>query len=425
MTIWSMVLREIAYRKLNFLLGLTGISTAIALLVGVLASLEFHAARSEAMASRNEEETRTVVAGLRSDVKKAMHRLGYNAIVLPKDQPLGDWYAEDYATKTMPESWAQRLIGTQELVDRFLPQLRQKLKWPEREWTVLVVGVGREQILDTSVSDALPLTDAIPRGSCILGYELHHALGVRAEQDIAILGRLFRVEQCKEELGTQDDISIWINLAEAQELLEQPGLINEILIVEHFDVWGNLAEVRRRMAAVLPDCQVVEIASETLSRAHARIKVAEEARTAVEQERNKRALLLAERRRVMTKLVPLGFLACTVWIGFLMYLNVRERTPEIGVLRAIGFRAVDVRGLVLAKAGLLGIAGGIAGFALGMAVALLLHVRAQTGSAPGFEIALKQFGLAQTTGFAVCILGSWLPARIAAATDPAEVLHGE
>ena len=30
MSIWSMVLREISYRKLNFLLGLAGISVAVA-----------------------------------------------------------------------------------------------------------------------------------------------------------------------------------------------------------------------------------------------------------------------------------------------------------------------------------------------------------------------------------------------------------
>jgi putative ABC transport system permease protein len=177
------------------------------------------------------------------------------------------------------------------------------------------------------------------------------------------------------------------------------------------------------MAGVLPDCQVVEIASETLSRAHARIKVAAEAQASAEQEREKRALLQAERRSAMRELVPLGFLACTVWIGFLMILNVRERATEIEVLRAIGFRAGDVRTLVLSKACLLGVVGGLAGFALGMTVAILLEGPAQAGWAQGLRIALKQLGLAQGMGLAACVLGSWLPARAAAALDPAEVLH--
>ncbi|HPM85065.1 MAG TPA: ABC transporter permease [Candidatus Anammoximicrobium sp.] len=423
MSIWSMMLHEIAYRKVNFLLGLAGTAAAIALLVGVLTGLQFHVVRSDEIVSRKEEETKAVMIGLRSDLRQAMQRLGYNAIVLPKDQPLGDWYAEDYGAITMPESWAPKLDETRELVDRYQPRLRRKLKWEERQWTILVVGVGPERVLDTSVGEAAPLADSIPRGSCVVGYELHYALGLEPGQEIAVLGRVFRIDKCERELGTKDDISIWIPLADAQQMLNQPGAINEILIVEHLSVWGNLAEVRRRMAAVLPDCQVVEIASETMSRTHARIKVAEEAQAAVEEEREKRALLQAERRNAMTKLVPLGFLACAVWIGLLMYVNVRERAPEIGVLRAIGFRAGDVRTLVFSKACVLGIAGGLAGFALGTAGAMLLEGRVHAVAALGWGIALEQLGLAQAMGIAACVLGSWLPARVAAALDPAEILH--
>lgn len=425
MSLWSMLLREIAYRKLNFLLGWAGISAAIALLVGVLTCLQFHAVRSEDLVSRKEKETKAVMAALRSDLKKSMQRLGYNAIVLPKDQSLGDWYAEDYTATTMPESWAPRLADTSELLDRYLPRLRQKLKWEEKQWTILVVGVGQEHVLETSVSDGTPLTNAIRRGSCIVGYELHHALDLKTGADIAILRRVFHVEKCERELGTKDDISIWMNLADAQELMNKPGAINEILIVEHLSVWGNLAEVRRRMTGVLPDCQVVEIASETMSRTHARIKVAEEAQASVKQEREQRDLLQAERRNAMTQLAPLGFLACAVWIGCLMYLNVRERALEIGVLRAIGFQAADIRVLILSKACLLGVVGGLAGFALGTTVAILLEARAQASTAMALGIALGQFGLAVAMAVAACVIGSWLPARIAVAMDPAEVLHEE
>jgi len=423
MSIWSMMLREIAYRKGNFLLGLAGIAAAVALLVGVLMGLQLHAARSDGLVSRKEEETKAVMVDLRADLKQAMQRLGYNALVLPKDQSLGDWYAEDFGALTMPESWALRLEDAQELIDRYLPRLRRKLKWEERQWTILLVGVGQERVLDTSVAEGAPLTPAIPPDGCVVGYELHHALGLQPGQEITVLGRVFRIDRCEQELGTKDDISLWIPLAAAQQLLDQPGAINEILVVEHLSVWGNLAEVRRRMAAVLPDCQVVEIASETLSRAHARIKVAEEARAAVEQENEKRALLQAERRSAITRLGPLGFLACAVWIGILMYLNVRERAAEIGVLRAIGFRAGDVRTLVLSKAGLLGLAGGLAGFALGTTAAMLLEVRDQAGTAMGWAVALEHLGLAAAMGIAACLLGSWLPARVAAALDPADILH--
>jgi hypothetical protein len=153
------------------------------LLVGILSSLQFHVVRSDELVSRKEAETEAVKATLRSDLKKAMQHLGYNAIVLPKDQSLGDWYAEDFAANTMPESRAAQLAGTRELVDRYLPQLRQKLTWEERQWMILVVGVGRERILDTSVCEGAPLARTIPRGSCVVGYELHNALGLKTGQE--------------------------------------------------------------------------------------------------------------------------------------------------------------------------------------------------------------------------------------------------
>ena len=425
MSIWTMMIREIAYRKVNFVLGLAGVAAAVGLLIGVLTCLELHDARSEGIVAGKEEETKAVMAGLRSDVKKAMQGLGYNAIILPKDQPLGDWYAEDYAAKAMPEPWAARLANTKELVDRYLPRLRRKLKWDEKQWTIIVVGVGEECILDTSVCEDKPLVDAIPSGGCVVGYELHSALGLEAGEEIAVLGELFRVEKCERELGTKDDITIWVNLADAQKLLDKPDLINEIMLVEHLSVSGNATEVRRRMADVLPDCQVVEIASETLARAHARIKVAEEAKATIQRETEKRALLRAERRDVLVRLVPLGSLVCAIWIGFLMYLNVRERAPEIGVLMTLGFRPGGVRTLVLSKAFLLGAVGGLVGFALGTGAVFLLEIRGHASATFQLAAALEYFGLAQAMGIVTCVLGSWVPARAAAAMDPAEVLHEE
>ena len=423
MSIWTMMIREIAHRKVNFLLGLAGVSAAVGLLIGVLTCLELHDARSEEIVTGKEEETRAVLGELRSDVKKAMQGLGYNAVILPKDQPLGDWYAQDYAAKTMPESRASRLADTKGLVDRYLPRLRQKLKWEEKQWTIIVVGLGEERILDTNVCEDKPLVDAVSGGGCVVGYELHSALGLVAGEEIAVLGKRFRVKKCERELGTKDDITIWTNLADAQELLDKPELINEIMLVEHLSVWGNTTEVRRRVADVLPDCQVVEIASETLARAHARIKVAEEAKTTIQRETEKRALLQAERRRVLMRSLPLGSLACATWIGFLMYLNVRDRAPEIGVLMTLGFRSGGVRTLVLSKALLLGGVGGLLGFALGTGAAFLLETGGHASPAIGMVAVLEYFGLALVLGIATCILGSWIPARAAVAMDPAEVLH--
>ena len=81
-----------------------GCCGASGLLVGVLASLDIHALQSEAIVRRHLAKTHSEMEALRAEVSGAMHRLGYNAIILPREQSLSDWYADDYASKMMPES---------------------------------------------------------------------------------------------------------------------------------------------------------------------------------------------------------------------------------------------------------------------------------------------------------------------------------
>jgi len=420
MGIWNMMIREVGRRKLGFALALLGVSAAVASLISALTVLRLHDIETERILAHKEAETEARMRALRADVKKAMARLGYNAIILPRDQPLGDWYAEDYASKTMPESSVEALSKTRGLAERLLPRLRQKVKWREKKWTVIVVGVGRERKLAATVSGARPLVKPLEPGTCAVGYELHSALGLKAGDPLTILGRTFRIATCEKELGTKDDITIWLNLADAQRLLGKPGQVNEILIVEDLSVWGNVKEARRKAAAVLPGCQLIQMASETMARAQARRKVAEEANASVERERAKRALMRAEIARTAWKLVPLGFVVCAAWIGFLMYLNVKDRVHEIGILMAIGFQSRQVLSLILSKSTLLGVLGGVFGFVAGTGIPLLLEA-----SAPSMTevVGAGALGLAVSVAIVVCLLASWWPARMASRTDPAEVLR--
>jgi putative ABC transport system permease protein len=403
---------------------LAGIVGCSALFAGVLVSLELHALESNAIVRRHEAKSQRELDLLKADVRGAMHRLGYNAVILPSDQSLGDWYADDYAVKTMPESHARRLDDTCHLIDRYLPRLRSKIKWLEEKWTVIVVGVGEEVFLDTSVGPAIPLVDPIRNGCCVVGFELHQALELRPNDTITVLGRDFVVQSCAAETGTKDDITLTLQLADAQRLLDQSDSINEILVVEHLDVWGRREEIRRRVCEVLPDCQVVERASETMSRAHARVKVAEEARAAAAQELQRRAALETERKRVMWVFLPAGMLVTAFWVALLMYLNVRERSEEIGVLMALGLRFCVIQILFFSKAMLLGLIGGILGFLCGSAVVLLGHGAGNASwSTAIFSTSALPFAVVLSVG--ACLLGTWLPARLAARLDVALVLREE
>lgn len=424
MSIWSMMGQEIAYRKVNFLLGLTGVVVAIGILAGILTSLSVHDARSERIVAMKEQETELARVALAADVRKAMHHLGYNALILPENQSLGDYYAEDYAAQTMPQSWAGQLADTQKLVDRYLPRLRRKINWTEKNWTILIVGVGKERILGTSVGDDTPLAKTIPGGQCIVGSELAAALDLASNQEIEILGERFRIAECRKELGTKEDITIRMSLSDAQNLLGLSERVNEIAVVEHLSVWDQPDEIQRRLESILPECKIVEVEAQTDTRAHARVKVAEEKEASLQAERAKQAELRTERMSMLAKLVPLGSVLCAVWIGLLMYFNVRERRREMGILLAIGFPLTLMRRLLLVKALLLGAAGGLLGFLGGAGLTLLSD---NAAGLPPFDGATMLLSLlfSVVLGTLVSLFGSWVPVLAASATDPAMVLQEE
>ena len=55
-----------------------------------------------------------------------------------------------------------------------------------------------------------------------------------------------------------------------------------------------------------------------------------------------------------------------------MYVSVMERTREIGILKAIGYRPKQIMGMFLSEATLTGVVGGITGLMLGYVLSFLM-----------------------------------------------------
>jgi putative ABC transport system permease protein len=116
-------------------------------------------------------------------------------------------------------------------------------------------------------------------------------------------------------------------------------------------------------------------------------------------------------------------------IAHALFASVRERTREIGVLRAVGATRSDVAALILAEAAVIGVCGGAAGVLLGRLAALLLDAVARE-SLPDFPFKPDTFfhfgpgllALGVGVALAAALLGAFFPARAAAALDPAKAL---
>ncbi|MHC4173946.1 MAG: ABC transporter permease [Planctomycetota bacterium] len=428
MTIWKLVISEILHRKMNFALGVLSVMVASASFIGSVTLLRIYDFRTGQILQLKQDELAERMTQLKDDTRKAMLKLGFNVVILPKDQNLADWYSDDYASKYMPEDYVHRLANSGVVTVRhFLPSLQQKIEWPERKRKIILVGT-RGEVPNLHKNPTKPLVQPVPPGTISLGYELHRSLDLNLGDKIELMARQFMVQACHKERGNKDDITAWIHLAEAQELLDKKGLINAILALECLCTADSLPQIRKEIAAILPGTQVIERGSRALARAEARTKVEEEARIAIEKEKLGREHLRTARERLASILTPVVVTACAVWVALLGFTNVRARRKEIGILRTLGVSARHVLLMFLSKHVLVGMLGGALGFVIGVLSAVYfsktlegtrLWITDTNFSGPG--LLLASVGGAT----ALAVIAGWIPTVVATRQDPAEVLREE
>lgn len=432
MKIRQLIFREIRFRKLNFVLTVVSAAVAVACLVGAITILRAHELEAEEIVTAKEAETKAVMDKLNSDVSKAMLKLGFNIVILPKEQNLANWYADDFGSKYMPENYVTKLANSRIVTVRhLLPSLQQKITWPEKKRKIILIGT-RGEVPNIHKNPKKPLVEPVPAGSIVLGYELSESLGLKAGDTVKLLGRQFSVHKCHGERGSKDDITAWIHLSEAQQLLGRDGQISAILALECACAWADISKVRQEITKFLPDTQVIEKGSKALARAEARMAVAKEVKDSLAREKVFQAELSDGRQRFASVLVCVVILGCVVWIGVLAFLNVRARRSEVGILRSIGFRGRQIFGLFLVKAMIVGLMGAVVGFFIGFAVAALALGISSDAQIDFNEVVFAGGGLRYYCLVLACIICltplltaavAWIPAMIAANEDPADILN--
>jgi ABC-type lipoprotein release transport system permease subunit len=406
MTIWRLVFSEILHRRMNFALGVLAVMVASTSFIGSITLLQIH-----------EADLTHGMDKLRDDTRKAMLKLGFNIVILPKDQNLADWYADDYASKYMPEDYVHKLANSGIVTVRhFLPSLQQKIEWPERKRKIILVG-ARGEVPNLHKNPVKPMVQPVPPGTISFGYELHRSLGLKVGEKVKLMGKEFTIHACHKERGNKDDITVWIYLSEAQELLDKQGLINAILALECLCTEDSLPLIRNEIATILPDTQVIERGSRALARAEARTKVETEARITLENEKHLASIL-----------TPVVVTGCAVWVALLGFTNVRARREEIGILRTLGVSAKGILAMFISRHILVGALGGALGFCAGVLAAVYFSA-ALEGTRIGItdmNLSLAGLLVLSVGGAAfLSVVAGWIPTLTAIRQDPAEVLREE
>ncbi|MBI5443560.1 MAG: ABC transporter permease, partial [Deltaproteobacteria bacterium] len=171
----------------------------------------------------------------------------------------------------------------------------------------------------------------------LLGAEAARVLGLRVGSPFSVAGWDLAVSGILETTGSQDDQLVFTDLATAQFLLDKGGRVSMVEVAAMCKDCP-IEDMVTQLSAVLPGANVMAIQQVVKSRLDA----------------------LAHFKKF-----SYGVSAVVVLVGSLVVLvtmmgSVRERTGEIGIFRAIGFRRSHVIRIVLLEAGIVSAVAGVA-----------------------------------------------------------------
>jgi ABC-type lipoprotein release transport system permease subunit len=124
-------------------------------------------------------------------------------------------------------------------------------------------------------------------------------------------------------------------------------------------------------------------------------------------------------------IIPFVILSCLLITGLLFYQNITVRSREIGLLKAMGRSTYSILFLIIAKAFILGLAGGIIGFFAGHLVAEYFGKEIFRFTASDIKPLWNIFYYCIILFPVLWMLASWIPALLATRIDAAKTLSQE
>lgn len=461
MSTLKLIVAEIRYRFINSLLCLLVVALAAALFVigptlisgyaedtgqqlqllqAEADKLQAEAEVLQAEAEKRQRETEEMLAQMDTQTVRLMRDMGVNLRIVHQDTNMTNLYT-DFVAVDFPEDYVHQLAQSEQIetIVHVVATLQEKIKWNGR--TALLVGTL--PVLTTSQrNEAKPhMIKNVAEGTVLVGHEL--GMDLQEGDTIEIEGRTLSVAKIMPEYGTLQDVQLVTHLADAQQIVNKPGRINQIMALNCKCKGSRISAVRKELEGVLPNTKVSEHLTQAETREKQRDLVAAtraqelaQVEATLRQIRENRDRQLASNQRQATTrqrqqqtlaqlvgvVTPLIVFASALFVGLMSWLNVRERRNEIGVLRALGKGASNIASLFLGKAFLLGLLGGLLGCAAGYLLTPAVGSRAMDIAPELFRMPAELAWITLLGAPLVTIVASYLPALLAIRQDPSVVL---
>jgi putative ABC transport system permease protein len=348
----------------------------------------------------------TVSRAMNADIATKLDEFGANILIVPKSDDLSLTYGGmsvsgvSFDTRDLHEDDVARIrtIKNRENISIIAPKLLNAAKVQKKD--VLVVGVdfGVEVRLKKWWSIVGKKPEA--NQDALIGAEAKNKLQLRLNQGFELNGETFTVAGILEPTGSQDDGIIFIGLKEAQRLF---GKTEQISLIE--------------LAALCYDCPIEEIVRQT-------------------SEKLPGAKVMAIRQTIESKMeamhrfehFSLGISIVVLFVGALivftnMTASVNERTREIGVFRAIGFRQTHIMKIILTEALIISFVAGIAGYFVGYGTSKIATTILTMNGGLSISVNYLLLGFSILLAVVIGLASSIYPAYKASRMDPTVALR--
>jgi putative ABC transport system permease protein len=396
---FSLVVTELWRRKSRLLSGLLAITLGIGVIVGIQSVTKFS---EKAVAVK-------------------LDNLGANILVLPQAASIDDYYAADIDAPTFDQAYVERIVSSAlPGVDNLSPKLTRRVHigaqvavltgilpaseiaakplWQTAGLTAAELkatcAASPSRRASTGYEDPRLQRKAInslSESECFLGSAIARRLAMNEGDTLIIERRSFSVTKVLPETGTIDDDRIFAHLNSVQQML---GIRNQISAIEIMGCCAAISDgLLGKLRNILPDTRITTIGQIV----------------ATQTETN--ALMNKLSLAIFVIILVVGGIS----IGNIIWANVVERKKEIGILRMLGFSNASISVMFITKAALLGLFGGLLGYALGTTAAVVLGP-----NIIGIDVPPLVSLLPLSVGLAMGIagIGALWPAWLATRIDP-------
>ena len=348
----------------------------------------------------------TLTRSMSGDIERKMDEFGANILVTPQSNGLAMNYGGislggvTFDQHEIHEEDLAKIktIANHKNISAVSPKVLGGIKIGSHD--VLLVGVNFESELKMKQWWKVFGNDPKSEYDLLLGSDASKVLDVSPGDSLKIKGETFTVAGVLDQTGSQDDALVFAALPKAQKLLGKEGKI-------------TLAEV----AALCSGCPIGDMVTQIAE------KIPDAKVSAIQQVVEGRLKALDQFKRFSYAMGGVVVFIGSLIVFVTMMGSVNERTTEIGVFRAIGFRKSHIMRIILLEAALVSLLAGFLGYAAGMGGAkLALPFMAESKNAHmvwDTGVAFGSISLAVVLG----LLASLYPALHASKMDPTEALR--